>query len=81
MVLADFLEYFPKTLAALPVGAIRTERFPKTGRDFTKVETRVVFPVPAYPFSIKIERFPIVPTKSAILVNNSSCSLVGVKGK
>ena len=81
MVLAAFLEYFPNTFAALPVGAISTERFPRTGNDFTKVETRVVFPVPAYPFNIKIERFPIVATKSAISVNNSSCSLVGVKGK
>ena len=45
--LAVFPEYFDSTFAALPVGAISTERLPKTGKDFTRVEIRVVFPVPA----------------------------------
>ena len=66
MVLANFLEYFDNTLAALPVGAIRTDRFPIAGNDFTNVETKVVFPVPAYPFSINILLFPIVVTNSDI---------------
>ena len=38
---------FVKIFFTLPVGAIRTERFPKIGKDFTKDETKVVFPVPA----------------------------------
>ena len=44
---ADLLEYFANTFAALPVGAISTERFPKIGKDFTREATMVVFPVPA----------------------------------
>ncbi|CAI8252275.1 MAG: Uncharacterised protein [Cryomorphaceae bacterium] len=81
IVLADFLEYFPKTFAALPVGAMSTERFPSTGNDFTKVATKVVFPVPAYPFSIYMLLLPIVLTNSAMSVIRVSCSDVGVKGK
>jgi len=81
MVDADFLEYFANTFAALPVGAISTERFPSIGNDFTKVETKVVFPVPAYPLSIKILLLPIVVTKSAISVIKWSCCFVGLCGK
>ena len=49
-----FLEYLAKTLAALPVGASNTDRFPMLGSDFTRAEINVVFPVPAYPFRRKI---------------------------
>ena len=81
MVLAFFFEYFDRTFAALPVGAISTERFPKTGKEFTRVEIRVVFPVPAYPLSIKMLLFPIVATKSDMSVIIWFCLVVGSKGK
>ena len=38
-----FLEYLAKTLAALPVGASNTDRFPMLGSDFTRAEINVVF--------------------------------------
>ena len=81
MVDADFLEYLASTFAALPVGAINTERFPKMDNDFTNVETKVVFPVPAYPFNIKTPLLPMVATKSEISEIILSCSLVGLCGK
>ena len=66
MVNACFFEYPDKTLAALPVGASNELLFDTTDKLFTSVETKVVFPVPAYPFNKKILLFPNVLTKSEI---------------
>ena len=66
IVLANFFEYFESTFAALPVGAIRIARLFNKGKDFTRAEISVVFPVPAYPLSINILLLPIVDTNSDI---------------
>ena len=64
-IVEDFLfEYLERTLAALPVGAINTERLPMLGNDFTSDEIKVVFPVPAYPFKTKTLLLPRVVINS-----------------
>ena len=77
MVEADFFECFDKTFAALPVGAIRMDCFPRIGKLLTNDEIKVVLPVPAYPLSMKILLLPSVVTYSAKSVISFSCSLVG----
>lgn len=54
MVEALLFEYLVKTLAALPVGA-RSEDFLFTeDKLLTNAAIKLVFPVPAYPFTRKI---------------------------
>ena len=46
-------------------------------RDFTKVETRVVFPVPAYPFNKNKLSLSILKVKSLNNCNSLRCFDVG----
>jgi hypothetical protein len=78
MVDAFLLEYLAKTLAALPVGASKTERFPTEGSDLTSADISVVFPVPAYPFNKKILLLPIVEINSLKFKSTFFCSFVGL---
>ena len=70
---AFLFEYFDRTLAALPVGARRTDLLPIHGSDFTKEEINVVFPVPAYPFKTNIFLFPRVRINSSKSKNVLDC--------
>ena len=68
------------TLAALPVGAIKTELIFTFQRLLTKVATKVVFPVPANPFNRNTSSFFPSKTKLASLLRASPCFKVGVWG-
>ena len=81
MVNACFFEYPDKTLAALPVGASNELLFATTDKLFTSVETKVVFPVPAYPFSKKTVLGLTEKIKSEIAGNHSFWDTVGLKLK
>ena len=54
MVYAFVLEYVVMTLAARPVGAIKTTLYPCFWSGLSQEAISVVFPVPAYPLSKKI---------------------------
>ena len=53
MVEALLLEYLVKTLAALPVGARSEDFFFTEDKLLTNAAIKLVFPVPAYPFTRK----------------------------
>ena len=80
MVDACLLEYLDKTLAALPVGASKTDRLATEGKLLTNADIKVVLPVPAYPFNKNILLVLIDVVKSAMDSTISFCSLVKVNG-
>ena len=91
MVDACLLEYLDSTLAALPVGASKTDRLATEGKLLTNADIKVVLPVPAYPFNKNILLVLIDVAKSAIdptisfevmfcLLSHIFCSLVKVNG-
>lgn len=69
------------TFAALPVGANSTALNPNLGMTLINELMRVVFPVPAYPFSKKQSRRFSSSKNSAIFRKKCSCPAVGSCGK
>ena len=77
----DVPEYVEKTFAARPVGANNTTRRCNCTSIRTSAEINVVFPVPAYPQSIKTALSSDENIKSDNFSKEISCSAVGLNGK
>ena len=78
MVNAFFPEYTEKTLAARPVGAKRAVFFQYPVKVLTKALTKVVFPVPAYPFNRNSCPGSFLYKKSVIFSMAMCCPSVGI---
>ena len=73
---------FPKTFAALPVGARRMVFMPTWWSVFTSAAVTDVLPVPAYPLRRKMERGEALrEQKRDRAAISFSCCPVGVYGK